>query len=588
MGATPFDGGVTFRVWAPFAASVAARGEFNDWGEAPLASEGDGSWSADVRGAAAGQRYKYFITNRDDGQTYWRRDPRGLGETAPDGDSIVTAAPSAPSAAGYVTPPFSAWVIYELHVGTFSRDPSTKDGHGTFDSLAARLDDLVALGVNVVQLLPSNEFPDRVSEGYDPCDLFAIDADYGGVSGFLRFVAAAHARGLAVVMDVVYNHFGNVDLDLWRFDGWYQGTGGGIYVYNDDRAHTDWGDTRPDYGRPEVRQFLRDNALYWCDGLGVDGLRWDAVGFIRNARGDGDPAHDLADGYSLLQAVTSELRARSPWKLMIAEDMRDDPRITRDPSAGGAGFGAQWSAGFLHGVRDVLLPAADEARDVERLRDALLARDDDPFGRVLYTESHDEVTSATDPQKMRLPAAIDAQDPHGLHARQRAALGAVLVMTARGVPMLFQGQEFASAQPFDPGTPLDRAPAAALPGFVRLYRDLIALRRGTAGLARGLQGGGLDVTHVNASAHVIAYHRFAAGGPGDDVVVVVNLSNRVFDAYDLPLPRAGAWQVRFNSDATVYGADLGDVGLVRTETRDDGTASVRLGAYAALILSQDA
>ena len=272
---------------------------------------------------------------------------------------------------------------------------------------------------------------------------------------------------------------------------------------------------------------------------------------------------------------------------MIAEDMRDDSAITRDASAGGAGFGAQWSAGFLHGVRDVPLPPTDEARDVERLRDVLLARDDDPFGRVVYTESHDEVTSGSDPQKMRLPAAIDPSDPHGLHARQRAALGAALVMTARGIPMLFQGQEFASALLLDAAKLLDRAPAAALPGFVQLYRDLIALRRGITGTVRGLQGGGLDVHHVNTSAHVIAYHRFATGGPGDDVVVVVNLSNRAFDAYDMPFPRRGTWLVRFNSDAKVYGADLGDVGLVQTETRADGTATVRLGVYAALILSQD-
>src|SRR5262249_46719083 len=141
------------------------------------------------------------------------------------------------------------------------------------------------LGFNAVQIMPSDEFPGTTSWGYNPSDIFAIEESYGGQDGLRRLVDAAHARGIAVFFDVVYNHFGPDDLDLWRFDGWSQDGGGGIYFYNDWRRGTPWGDTRPDYGRGEVRQFLRDNVLHWLEACRLDGLRWDATGWIRNAYG---------------------------------------------------------------------------------------------------------------------------------------------------------------------------------------------------------------------------------------------------------------------------------------------------------------
>ena len=127
--------------------------------------------------------------------------------------------------------------------------------------------------------------------GYNPADIFAIEDNYGGPNGLRRLVDAAHSRGIAVIYDVVYNHLGPSDLDLWRFDGWSENGAGGIYFYNDWRRSTPWGDTRPDYGRGEVRQFIRDNALYWLRATSCDGLRWDATGWIRNVWGDNnDPA----------------------------------------------------------------------------------------------------------------------------------------------------------------------------------------------------------------------------------------------------------------------------------------------------------
>ena len=158
----------------------------------------------------------------------------------------------------FVMPSWDDLVIYEMHIGTFG---ATADAMGTFDTARRRLRYLEHLGVSAVQVMPPLEFAGDVSWGYNPAHLFAIESSYGGPDAFKAFVRDAHARGIAIIVDVVFNHLGPSDLDLWRFDGWAQGDGGGIYFYNDIRGVTLWGATRPDYGRGEVRTFLRDSAI---------------------------------------------------------------------------------------------------------------------------------------------------------------------------------------------------------------------------------------------------------------------------------------------------------------------------------------
>ncbi len=140
------------------------------------------------------------------------------------------------------------------------------------------------LGINAVEVMPVTEFPGDFSWGYNPAHPFAVESIYGGPDAFKRFVKAAHEHGIAVIVDVVYNHFGPSDLDLWQFDGWSENEKGGIYFYNDRRSQTPWGETRPDYGRGEVRQYLRDNALMWLEEYHADGLRWDMIPYIRTSR----------------------------------------------------------------------------------------------------------------------------------------------------------------------------------------------------------------------------------------------------------------------------------------------------------------
>ena len=247
-------------------------------------------------------------------------------------------------------------------------------GRAALPASSRRLDHLVELGVNAIQILPPAEFPGGFSWGYNPSSIFTVETDYGGPDALKQLIRAAHERGLGVICDVVYNHFGNGDAAVWRFDGWHQGDKGGIYYYNDWRDLTPWGHTRPDYGRPEVRQFLRDNALMWLEQYRFDGLRWDATSFIRNVYGGGDPGADLPDGWNLMRWINDEIDSRQPWKVSIAEDMQNNEWLTKPTGAGGAGFDCQWDSEFVHPVRRVLTRIWDQDRDLHAVADAVRHR----------------------------------------------------------------------------------------------------------------------------------------------------------------------------------------------------------------------
>ena len=200
---------------------------------------------------------------------------------------------------------------------------------------------------------------------------------------FKRFVKRAHQQGIAVILDVVYNHLGPSDLDMWQFDGWSENKRGGIYFYNDDRAHTPWGDTRPAYGHGEVRQYLRDNVFMWLEEYHVDGLRFDGTVYIRTVHGSSD--QDLPEGWSLLPWLNGQITQHFRGRITIAEDLQNNPWLTKDIGAGGAGFGAQWDANFVHPIRQAVITPEDAQRSLLAIRDALCYRyNDDAFARVIH------------------------------------------------------------------------------------------------------------------------------------------------------------------------------------------------------------
>ena len=227
---------------------------------------------------------------------------------------------------------------------------------------------------------------------------------------------------------------------------------------------------------------------------------------------------------------------------------------------------------------------------MEAVRRAIaLQYNGDVFERVIYTESHDEVANG----KARVPEEIWPGNAASWAARKRSTLGAALVFTSPGIPMLFQGQEFLEDAWFHDTRPLDWSRTRTHAGIVNLYRDLIRLRRNWYDHTRGLSGQHVNVFHVNNHDKLIAFHRWENGGPRDDVVVICNFANRAYGSYTLGLPRSGTWRVRLNSDWDGYSADFGNhfsYDTVADGGPKDGlpaSGNVGVGPYSVIMLSQD-
>ncbi|MGC4046872.1 MAG: alpha-amylase family glycosyl hydrolase [Armatimonas sp.] len=596
MGPSFLKRGVGFRVWAPNATAVSVIGDFNNWqsNKNPMASEENGNWYVEVPSAKPGQGYKYLL------QTPWgeryRIDPYVREVDSSTGNGVIHDPKFEWEDDDFTPPSHNQLVIYEMHIGTFFKRGQKENQPSNFDTGLKKLGYLHSLGITAVEIMPIAEFSGDFSWGYNPAYIFAVESAYGGPQAFKNFVNEAHKKGIAVILDVVYNHFGPSDMDLWQFDGWQENEQGGIYFYNDDRSETPWGHTRPDYGRPEVRSFLLDNVAMWLDEYHVDGLRLDGAVYIRRVDGPGN--HELPEGWSLLQNINQKVQAEYPGKITIAEDLQDSEWLTKPTSENGAGFHAQWDAAFVHPVRANVTEAQDEFRSMQTIAASIEHQfNDDVFQRVIYSESHDEVANGS----TRVPAEVQPDDPQGWFAQKRSILAAALVFTAPGIPMIFQGQEFLEQDWFQDTAPLDWDQTQEFAGITRLYHDLITLRLNAPQNRRrrsaGLCGQGVRVTQCNEDAKMLVFHRCMNGGPGDDVIVVANFSNATQEDYTIGFPREGTWTLRFNSDAKIYSELFGDFpsGDVTTtptenESGQDGfgyQGNLSIAPYSVLIYSQE-
>jgi len=577
MGAIPYSGGVTFRVWAPNGTAVAVAGDFNSWSGTAnaMASEGNGYWSVDVPGAVANQQYKFAITYN--GNQLWKNDPYSREMTTSVGNSIIKDRNY--TWASFNMPSWGELVIYEVHPRTFNY---------TFDGLAAKAGYLKdSLAVNSIEVMPAAEFPGDVSWGYNPAHIFAVESSYGGYTAYKNMVNTMHQNGIAVIQDVVHNHYGPSDLDLWCFDGPSFGNGG-IYFYTDWKKTTPWGDSRPDYGRGEVRAFIKDNAMYWLGEMNTDGLRWDATVYIRKTAYDGS---EISDGWSLLQYVHNEKNSQFGWKISIAEDLQNDSWVTKSTGEGGAGFDSQWHADFLHKMRGELTKGNDSDRDMNVVRDQIAWMDNGNSTKLVkYTESHDECSGNNG--KQRLTQDIDAYNARSYYAKKRAGIGALLAILSPGIPMIFQGQENLETGNWSDNTFFSWADTVTYAGYVQMYRDAIRLKRNWYNTTRGFSGNGINVFHVNNTAKVVAFHRWQNGGNGDDVIVVVNFGNTAYSSYNIGTPSSGTWYCRYNSDWNGYSSDFGNFGGYNTTGNSGGkdglgyNMNVALGKYAVLIFSK--
>jgi 1,4-alpha-glucan branching enzyme len=593
MGALPLGNNATeFRVWAPHAEKVSVVGEFNEWNPEShvLQPEDGGVWALNVEGAKVGHQYQFEIVNGD--QKLRKNDPYAREIHREKATSVVYADNFKWNSPELALVNWNELILYELHVGTFMVKPGGKPG--TFDQVIARLPYLKNLGVNVLELMPPMAFPSERSWGYSVTNPFAVEGSYGGSDGLKRLVDAAHKEGIGVILDVVCNHFGPDDLDLWQFDGWSENGKGGIYFYNDERSWTPWGENRPDYGRGEVRQYLRDSALLWLEEFHVDGLRLDATLFIRNWKGENNlPAADLPDGWTLMQWINEEITRFFPGRISIAEDIQRNHWITKRVKDGGLGYDSQWDPAFIHPIRKNIVALEDDQRSMPEVKESIEFRyNDNAIQRIIYSESHDSVANGN----ARLPQEVDTNDSASYFARKRSTLFAGLVMSTPGIPMLFEGQEFLQDGSFDDTANLDWSKLQTFKGINRLYRDMLHLRRNLFGNTKGLTGPFVNVHHVNDQDKVLAFHRWSEGGPKDDVIVVASFTNRTFeDGYNIGFPRGGTWTIRFNSDWKGYSPDFSDVtnpegNVVATPEDRDGCkfcGTVSLPPYAILILSQE-
>lgn len=601
MGVSIINGGAAFRVWAPHAEAVAVTGTFDDWAAQPdgskddaqkvqsaphqLLSEDNGYWYGQVAEAKVGEEYRFVLVNGE--QVISRIDPYARHVTSSIGNAIITD----PDAYDwedddFTAPTLNEMVIYEMHVGTFFDKDPDDDKPATLDTIEEKLDHLVHLGVNAIELMPLMEFAGDYSWGYNPAHIFAVESAYGGPEKLRDLVKVCHRHGLAVIIDVVYNHFGPSDLDLWQFDGWSENGKGGIYFYNDWKSSTPWGDTRPDYGRGEVREFIRDNAMMWLEEFHADGLRYDMTPYMRSVDAD---EMNIPDGWSLTHWINTEIRERFPRAITIAEDLHGEPKVV-STADDGAAFHAQWDNHFVHPIRAAVIAASDEARNMDAVHDAVEFSYGDAFSRVIYTESHDEVANGS----ARVPQEVDDGDPTGYYAQKRSTLGAALVLTSPGLPMIFQGQEFLEGEWFRDTVPLHWDQQDEFTGIFRMYSDLVGLRLNKEGRTKGLTGQHVDTLHLNPDTHVYAFHRWADGGAGDDVVVAVNLDSKTWGEYTIGMPAAGRWGTRLNSDAKVYSEAFDGVDVPESfdavEDDYDGhpaSATLVLPPYSVVILSRN-
>jgi maltooligosyltrehalose trehalohydrolase len=424
-----------FEIWAPKAKKLSVK--VDGVVVCMVRQDSQGWWRVDVADATPGTNYGYLIDSDEkcypDPQSRWQ--PGGVhGLSRVYDQGVFTWADG-----GFQAPPLSGAVIYELHIGTFTCE-------GTLDAAISRLNYLVELGITHVELLPVASFAGNHGWGYDGVALYSVHEPYGGPDALKRFVNAAHQCGLAVLLDVVYNHFGPVGNYTGKFAPYiieaHQTPWGGAVNLEDNWSH-------------QVRRFFCDNALMWLRDYHIDGLRLDAV----HAFVDRSAIHFLEQLATEVEALEAETSRRL---VLIAESDLNDPRIVTSREAGGFGSDAQWSDDFHHALFSVLCPAeavgyyadfgllSQLAAALERVfvydgiysgyRNRIHGRPVGDLSRhkfLGYIQNHDQIGNR----------AMGDRISH-IAGMERAKIAAAIVLMSPFVPMIFQGEEWAASSPF--------------------------------------------------------------------------------------------------------------------------------------------
>ncbi len=576
--------GVRFAVWAPHAARVALVAGFNDWDTRrhPMRKRHDsGLWEIFIPGIGAGQPYKFAILGRDGAEQPWKADPFGLAaELRPSTASLVAeesgfawrdadflaARAARQSAAAPVA-------IYEVHAPSWRRHP---DGRFyDWDELAESLIPYAAwMGFTHLELLPVMEHPLDESWGYQPIGMFAPTARMGDARGLMRFVDAAHAAGLGVILDWVPAHFPRDPHGLIRFDG------EALYEHPDPRRgqHREWGTAVFDYGRREVAAFLTASALHWIERFHADGLRVDAVSAMvwhDHGRFPGDwfpnedGSTDNREAIAFLRQVNALIAEEHPGAITAAEEATSWPGVTKPAAKGGLGFGFKWNMGWMNDtLRYVALDPVHRRWHHNLVTFGLTYAFSENFVLPL---SHDEVVHGKGSLLGRLPKGRSVDDWERF-ATLRAYYA--FMWGHPGKKLLFMGGEIAQWREWSEARELDWHLLQWAPhqGVQTLVRDLnLAYRAHPALHAKDAEWAGFRWIEPDDAEHsTFTWLRF--GGAGDPPVAVLCNFTPMPRRMRIGLPRAGRWAEIINTDATAYGGSgAGNLGgVIATEVAELG------------------
>ena len=554
--------GVSFSVWAPNAQGVRVSGDFNAWdgrGHAMRSLGSSGVWELFVPAIGEGTRYKFEICGPDG---HWRlkADPMARQTECPPATASVVAQSAYDwrdtdwlGARGSIHErPMS---VYEVHLGSWRPGLDYRQAAG---ELIAHVTEL---GYTHVEFLPLAEHPFGPSWGYQVTGYYAPTARFGNPDDLRYLIDELHRAGIGVLLDWVPGHFPKDEFALANFDGT------ALYEHPDPKRgeQQDWGTLVFNFGRPEVRNFLVANALYWFQEFHIDGLRVDAVAsmlYLDYSRADGEwtpnehGGREHLEAVSFLQEVTATSYRRHPGVVLIAEESTSWPGVTAPTSAGGLGFGLKWNMGWMHdSLQYIGREPVHRGYHHNEITFSLAYAWSENF---ILPISHDEVVHGKGSLLAKMP---------GDHWQKLANMRAYLAfMWAHpGKKLLFMGQEFGQLSEWSEARSLDwwllEQPAhLQLQQFVgrlnALYRESPALWQRDEDPAgfEWLDGGA-------ASDNVLAFVRYDA--ERTPMVCLVNFSTLPHIDYTVAMPRAGRWRELLNSDALEYGGSgVGNLGMV--------------------------
>ncbi|TDW31253.1 1,4-alpha-glucan branching protein GlgB [Cryobacterium psychrophilum] len=572
LGVSESVAGTAFAVWAPNARAVRVIGDFNGWGGATYTMRNMGStgvWELFIPGLGDGSNYKFELLTSA-GAWVQKADPMARrAEVPPMTASVITASTYAWADAAWMTaraatdPHDRPMSIYEMHVGSWRPGLSYRD---LADELIGYLNELA---YTHVEFMPLAEHPFGGSWGYQVTGYYAPTSRYGTPDDLRYLIDRLHQADIGVIMDWVPGHFPKDDFALARFDGQP------LYEHADPRRgeQMDWGTYVFDFGRPQVRNFLVANALYWLEEFHIDALRVDAVAsmlYLDYSREDGEwepnkyGGNENLEAISMLQEITATAYKRNPGAIMIAEESTNWGGVTAPTSQDGLGFGFKWNMGWMH---DSL-----EYMHVDPMYRSF-HHNDITFSFVyafsenfLLPISHDEVVHGKGSLISRMPG-----DSWQQLANVRVYLS--FMWAHPGKQLLFMGQEFGQRSEWSEARGLDwwTLDQPAHRGLFNLVGSLNRAYRDNASLwARDNDPGGFEVIDVGAAQqNVVTFLRW--DHDGQPVACLFNFSGAPHTDYRVGLPLAGQWDEILNTDASDFGGSgVGNFGGVEATAQPWG------------------